>query len=90
MIKLIIPWPQLKWLFVGTLCLVFVDITIAQTTFTELAASKGLNLDGNKDGGFTFADFNNDGYLDVMVNTSTNDDAHRSRLYFSSGPPNYT
>ena len=62
----------------------------AQTTFTEQAASKGLNLDGRKDGGFTFADFNNDGYLDLILNTKTNDTLHRSRLYFSSGPPNYT
>ena len=62
----------------------------AQTTFTEQAASKGLNLDGRKDGGFTFADFNNDGYLDLMLNTLANDTLHRSRLYFSSGPPNYT
>lgn len=62
----------------------------AQTTFSEVAATKGINLDGSKDGGFTFADFNNDGYLDLLVNTNQNDAAHRSRLYFSDGPPNYT
>ncbi len=60
----------------------------AQASFSEQAATKGINLDGSKDGGFTFADFNHDGYLDLMVNT--NSYTHRSRLYFNSGPPNYT
>ena len=40
-----------------------------------------LNLGGAKDGGLTWADFNNDGNIDVLVNTTntTND----SRLYFA-------
>ncbi|MDA8693005.1 FG-GAP-like repeat-containing protein [Saprospiraceae bacterium] len=61
----------------------------SQTTFTEQAASKNINLDGRKDGGLTFADFNDDGYLDLFVNTNQDDIDHRSRLYFSSGPPAY-
>ena len=62
----------------------------AQTTFTEVANSRGIDMDGNKDGGFTFADFNADGYLDLMLNTFVDDANHRSRLYFNSGPPNFT
>jgi len=63
--------------------------TYAQTTFVEEAASKNINLDGVKDGGFTFADFNNDSYLDLIVNTDDNNINNRSRLYFNQGPPNY-
>lgn len=62
---------------------------LGQTTFLEKATSQKINLDGSKDGGFTFADFNADGYLDLLVNTNQNDTSHRSRLYFSDGPPSY-
>ena len=61
----------------------------AQTTFSEQAASKNIDLSGRKDGGFTFADFNEDGYLDLLVNTDNNSSTGRSRLYFNQGPPNY-
>ena len=39
----------------------------SQTTFTESAASYGLNLGRNKDGGHAWADFDQDGDVDVLV-----------------------
>ncbi len=39
----------------------------SQTTFTESAATYGLDLNQNKDGGHAWADFDNDGDLDVLV-----------------------
>jgi len=41
--------------------------TAAQTTFTESAASFGLNLNQNKDGGHAWSDYDQDGDLDVLV-----------------------
>ena len=36
-------------------------------------------------------DFNNDGYLDLLVNSdNTNSSYGRSRMFFSDGPPNWT
>ena len=43
-------------------------ILFAQTTFTENAASFGLNIPNAKDGGHAWADFDNDGDQDVLVN----------------------
>ena len=40
---------------------------LAQTTFTESAAAYGLNLNQNKDGGHAWADYDDDGDLDVLV-----------------------
>ncbi|MBI1193395.1 MAG: hypothetical protein GC205_09490, partial [Bacteroidetes bacterium] len=58
--------------------------------FTEAAGVHGLNLDGVKDGGFAFEDFNADGWLDLIVNTDQDDASHRTRVYVSSGPPFFT
>ncbi len=53
----------------------------AQAQFTvDDAARAGLDVGGGKDGGFVWADFNNDGHLDVMVNADS-----ESRLYFNDG-----
>jgi len=62
----------------------------SQTTFTEQAAAHNIDLRGTKDGGLTFADFNNDSYLDLLVNTNDWGNGFRSHLYCNSGPPNYT
>ncbi len=70
------------------LCLAISGVGYSQS-FTNVAASKGVALGGNKDGGFSFADLNGDGYLDLIVNTDQGDDNHRTQLYFNQGPPNY-
>lgn len=52
--------------------------------FTKASGSAlaGLGLSGEKDGGFAFGDFNQDGYLDLLVNTIQDDPQHRTRLFF--------
>ena len=61
---------------------------MAQTTFSEVASSWGLNLTANKDGGLAFGDYDEDGDLDVLINT--NDGTQRSRLYRNNGNSTYT
>ncbi|GAB4406551.1 MAG: hypothetical protein OHK0053_32860 [Microscillaceae bacterium] len=51
-------------------------------SFNNLAGTVGLALGGNKDGGHAWGDFNNDGCLDVLVNTNNN--TGRTRLYLSN------
>jgi len=60
---------------------VTVTVTCAGGQFVNATNFYNLNLGGAKDGGLTWADFNNDGNIDVLVNTTntTND----SRLYFA-------
>ena len=60
-----------------------------QLSFTNVAAAKNLQISSvSKDGGFTFADFNNDGYKDLLINT--NSTSSYSRLLYNDGPPNFT
>ncbi|NJO24550.1 MAG: hypothetical protein HC867_00385 [Bacteroidia bacterium] len=59
-----------------------------QLSFTEVASVKNLRVASvAKDGGFTWADFDNDGDKDVLVNS--NNGTTRSRLLFNGGLPNY-
>lgn len=60
---------------------VTIVVTCAGGQFAEIAGDIGLDLGGNKDGGLSWADFNYDGLLDVIVNTNnaTND----TRIYFA-------
>gem|GEM_PF-2278970 len=51
--------------------------TASAQTFTDVTASAGLAQRGIKDGGQVWADFNEDGFLDVLINTTS-----RSHLYF--------
>lgn len=55
----------------------------SQTTFTEQAASWGINLGGENDGGHSFVDYDGDGDLDLLVNTE--DSIQKSRLYRNNG-----
>jgi len=75
--------------YIIALILLFALVGKSQTTFSEQAAAKNIDLGGRKDGGLTFADFNNDSYIDLLVNTNDNSANYRSRLYYNSGPPSY-
>lgn len=71
--------------------LLLLSLSIAgHSQFSEIAGSLGLAIPGAKDGGATFADFNNDGCLDILVNTSNG--TQRSRLLVSdcASPPSFT
>lgn len=53
------------------------NTALAQTTFTESAATYNLNIGGNKDGGHAWADYDLDGDFDLFVNA--NNDGHLMR-----------
>jgi hypothetical protein len=57
-------------------------------TFTNVASSVGLATAGSKDAGVCWADFNNDGFLDLVVNTESSSSG--SRLYFSNSGSTFT
>lgn len=68
-------------------CLIVVGIgtavpdAAAFTLFSAVTSDANLDTAGNKDGGVSWGDFNNDGCLDVLVNT--NDATIQTRLYRS-------
>jgi len=53
----------------------------ANAQFSNVATITGLNLAGSKDGGMAWADINEDGCPDLIVNT--NDNTLKTRIYFS-------
>ncbi|MCB0193629.1 MAG: VCBS repeat-containing protein [Anaerolineae bacterium] len=66
-----------------TLAAFFVGQTIhALNPFSEIGDDVHLDTGGDKDGGLSWGDFNNDGCLDLLVNTD--DDNLRTRLYQSN------
>ncbi|MFM7813080.1 MAG: FG-GAP-like repeat-containing protein, partial [Flavobacteriales bacterium] len=67
---------------------IFSTIPTFSQSFSNVAASLGINTSGTKDGGICWADFNRDGYQDLVVNTS--DVSIASRLYFSNGGSSFT
>ncbi|MFT7589008.1 MAG: hypothetical protein ACI959_001222, partial [Limisphaerales bacterium] len=72
-------------LFAVLWVLCFSVFNVEAQLFTEQASLYGLDIDGEKDGGFSFGDLNEDGFLDVIVNTLEDDAAHRTRVLFSEG-----
>ena len=69
-------------------CILLSTSSILGQSFSNVAASLGINTSGTKDGGICWADFNQDGYPDLVVNT--NDVSIASRLYFSNGGSSFT
>ncbi|NNE55327.1 MAG: hypothetical protein HKN32_04860, partial [Flavobacteriales bacterium] len=65
------------------LALTWSDYAFSQTTFTESAAAYGIDLDGNKEGGHAWADYDLDGDLDLLVNTDHG--VYCSRLFRNDG-----
>ncbi|MEP2279004.1 FG-GAP-like repeat-containing protein, partial [Maribacter sp.] len=65
---------RIKLRYIGLLiCSLLSSIALqAQTTFTESAASYGLDLGQPKDGGHAWSDFNGDGLIDVLVLENNN------------------
>ncbi|WP_338765374.1 FG-GAP-like repeat-containing protein [Bernardetia sp. ABR2-2B] len=59
---------------------------LAPPTFTEIAATTGgLDVGGGKDGGTAWGDFNQDGCLDLLVNTNNgNNNGGGTRLFQSN------
>ena len=79
---------MIKQLTFITLLVGLSTITLAQTTFSEQAASWGINTGSSKDGGHAFADYDGDGDLDLLVNTFSG--SQYSRLYRNNGNNTFT
>ena len=76
--------------FVQLIVCTVITYTVNAQTFTKIVGAAGLATTGSKEGGAVWADFDNDGDLDVVVNT--NNSTIRSRLYQNDGgsPPTFT
>ncbi|MFK7813150.1 MAG: FG-GAP-like repeat-containing protein [Maribacter sp.] len=61
------------------------SVVFSQTTFTESAASYGLNIGGNKDGGHAWSDFDDDGDLDVLILENVNGSTRSYLMQNNSG-----
>ena len=59
-----------------------------ELTFEDDAVDFGVNVDDGKDGGLAFGDYDNDGDLDLLVNTD--DNSTRSRIYRNNGDNTFT
>ncbi|RPD91180.1 hypothetical protein EGM88_15110, partial [Aureibaculum marinum] len=71
-----------------TLMLLLSSHLVAQTTFSENAAIYNLNIGGSKDGGHAWADYDNDGDLDVLV--LVNSTSQRNYLMRNNGDGTFT
>lgn len=73
----------LKTTFIVVALTSFSLLSHAQPTFTNVGATSNTDHGNTKDGGIAWGDFNNDGCLDLVINTSNNTAAHRTRLLYS-------
>lgn len=62
----------------------FVPLWMSAQNFTEIAASLNIDTPNRKNGGLAWGDFNNDGCLDLIVNTGNGNSAPGSFLYVSN------
>ena len=76
--------PALVTLFV----LLMSSIAFSQTTFTETAATYGLDISGPKDGGHAWADYDSDGDQDILINI--NSISARNYLMRNNGNSTFT
>ncbi|MEN9639083.1 MAG: hypothetical protein RLZZ262_951, partial [Bacteroidota bacterium] len=70
----------------ASLCICMSTRVLAQN-FSNVSTGSGINTSGNKEAGACWADFNNDGFRDLIVNTN---DASGTRIYFSNAAANFT
>ena len=82
-------WINDRNIWVLILLSVFVNYDSFGQSFTEVAGARNAQIGtGSKDGGQAWADLNQDGFLDLVINTSNN--TGRSRLLFwNSGTNQY-
>ncbi|MFM2201100.1 MAG: hypothetical protein RL040_300, partial [Bacteroidota bacterium] len=74
--------------FAAWMLIIVTAIAGQAQSFTNVAASVGLATTGAKDAGACWADFNQDGYLDLVVNTEN--PSAGSRLFFSNAGTSFT
>ena len=58
------------FMFLFFILFLFTSGIYSQTTFTESAAAFNLNIGGSKDGGVGWADYDQDGDFDLVINTN--------------------
>jgi len=70
-------------LFSAVLLSIFVCQLLSAQIFSDVSSVTGTDFGGNKDGGVSWADINNDGCLDLLFNTTDNNASRRSRILLS-------
>ncbi len=64
------------------------DYADCTETFCNVTPNVGMFMNGSKEGGFCWADFNNDGFLDLVANSS--DNTINNQIYFSNDAITFT
>ncbi len=74
---------RLKKLYLA-IFLILCYSTVRAQSFTEIANSLNIDLNGNKSGGHAWGDLNNDGCLDLVVNTDGRGANQGTHMFFSN------